>query len=442
MIEENITYRQFAWKQFKKNKPALVSFYILILLVLLAVLSPIIANDQPLYMKYKDTSFYPAFETMFNETASGEVIENEDTINFQFQNIDWRTVQLESVYWPLIAYSPNTIDKYNRDYAHPNFPQRLKNYKGVIVELPRGLRHYLGTDKLGRDIASGLIYGTRISLLVGIISMGIAVVIGLILGAAAGYFGNDGLTLSRSQYWLTWTGVFIAYFYGFYTRSLALEQAFNDGIIQGVFSLFLSLIIAALIILTISFIGRKIAIGSFLKKEVSIPIDAIVSRIIEVLNSMPILILIISVSAIISEKSLWVLMIIIGLTGWTGVARLIRAEMLRIKQMEYIEAGKVLGFSNYRIIVKHALPNGLAPIFVSFAFGVASAILTESGLSFLGIGVPDDVVTWGSLLSRGRAEFEAWWLVIYPGVAIFITITVYNLIGEGLRDALDPKHKK
>ena len=87
MIEENITYRQFAWKQFKKNKPALVSFYILILLVLLAVLSPIIANDQPLYMKYKDTSFYPAFETMFNETASGEVIENEDTINFQFQNI-------------------------------------------------------------------------------------------------------------------------------------------------------------------------------------------------------------------------------------------------------------------------------------------------------------------------------------------------------------------
>ncbi|MDC1188848.1 ABC transporter permease [Flavobacteriales bacterium] len=379
---------------------------------------------------------------MFNETASGEVIENEDTINFQFQNIDWRTVQLESVCWPLIAYSPNTIDKYNRDYAHPNFPQRLKNYKGVIVELPRGLRHYLGTDKLGRDIASGLIYGTRISLLVGIISMGIAVVIGLILGAAAGYFGNDGLTLSRSQYWLTWTGVFIAYFYGFYTRSLALEQAFNDGIIQGVFSLFLSLIIAALIILTISFIGRKIAIGSFLKKEVSIPIDAIVSRIIEVLNSMPILILIISVSAIISEKSLWVLMIIIGLTGWTGIARLIRAEMLRIKQMEYIEAGKVLGFSNYRIIVKHALPNGLAPIFVSFAFGVASAILTESGLSFLGVGVPDDVVTWGSLLSRGRAEFEAWWLVIYPGVAIFITITVYNLIGEGLRDALDPKHKK
>jgi peptide/nickel transport system permease protein len=442
MIEENITYRQFAWKQFKKNKPALVSFYILILLVLLAVLSPIIANDQPLYMKYKDTSFYPAFETMFNETASGEVIENEDTINFQFQNIDWRTVQLESVCWPLIAYSPNTIDKYNRDYAHPNFPQRLKNYKGVIVELPRGLRHYLGTDKLGRDIASGLIYGTRISLLVGIISMGIAVVIGLILGAAAGYFGNDGLTLSRSQYWLTWTGVFIAYFYGFYTRSLALEQAFNDGIIQGVFSLFLSLIIAALITLTISFIGRKIAIGSFLKKEVSIPIDAIVSRIIEVLNSMPILILIISVSAIISEKSLWVLMIIIGLTGWTGIARLIRAEMLRIKQMEYIEAGKVLGFSNYRIIVKHALPNGLAPIFVSFAFGVASAILTESGLSFLGVGVPDDVVTWGSLLSRGRAEFEAWWLVIYPGVAIFITITVYNLIGEGLRDALDPKHKK
>ena len=113
-----------------------------------------------------------------------------------------------------------------------------------------------------------------------------------------------------------------------------------------------------------------------------------------------------------------------------------------IRDREYIQAATVLGFPSWRIIIKHAIPNGLAPIFVAFAFGVASAILTESALSFLGIGVPADIVTWGSLLSLGRAEFEAWWLVIYPGLAIFITITVFNLLGEGLRDALDPKYRK
>jgi peptide/nickel transport system permease protein len=136
------------------------------------------------------------------------------------------------------------------------------------------------------------------------------------------------------------------------------------------------------------------------------------------------------------------LMIIIGLTSWTGIARFTRAEFLRLRELEFIHAAKVLGFSDWRIIFKHALPNGLAPIFVSIAFGVASAILAESSLSFLGIGVPEDIVTWGSLLSIGKEEFDAWWLVVFPGFAIFITIMIYNLIGEGLRDALDPKYHK
>jgi peptide/nickel transport system permease protein len=135
-------------------------------------------------------------------------------------------------------------------------------------------------------------------------------------------------------------------------------------------------------------------------------------------------------------------MVIIGLVSWTGIARLTRAEFMRLREMEFIQAAKALGYSNKRIIFKHGLPNGLSAVFVSIAFGVASAVLTESSLSFLGIGVPDDVVTWGSMLSIGKEEFDAWWLVIFPGFAIFITITVYNLIGEALRDALDPKLKK
>ena len=444
MIENQLTYRQYAWKQFKKNKPALVSFYVLCLLVFVAVLSPFLANDQPLYVKYQGESFFPAFRTFSDESANDQVIHQTtgDTIDFVFKEVDWRRADLESVWWPLIPYSPNQIDKYNRDYTNPSGDQRLRAASGDIIEMPGRLRHFLGTDKLGRDVASGIVHGTRISLLVGLVSMSIAVIVGLLLGSTAGYFGDFEIQLTRLQFWFGWLGLFLGYFYGFYVRGEQMSAALKESAFNGTLSVLLGFVIWGVVVYLFSKLGKLLSLGSFFKKKVYLPIDSYVNRMIEVLNSLPIIIVIISLSAITSGGSLWLLMVIIGLTGWTGVARLIRAEMLRIKQLEYIQAGKVLGFSNLRIIVKHAVPNGLAPVFVTFAFGVASAILTESGLSFLGIGVPSDVVTWGSLLSSGRAEFEAWWLVIYPGLAIFITITVYNLIGEGLRDALDPKHKK
>ena len=122
-------------------------------------------------------------------------------------------------------------------------------------------------------------------------------------------------------------------------------------------------------------------------------------------------------------------------------ARFTRAEFLRIRSLEFVQAAESLGYSAARTIFKHALPNSLAPVFVSIAFGIASAILIESGLSFLGIGVPTDIVTWGSLLNLGRQNLEAWWLIIYPGMAIFLTITIYNMIAEASRDALDPRLK-
>jgi peptide/nickel transport system permease protein len=157
---------------------------------------------------------------------------------------------------------------------------------------------------------------------------------------------------------------------------------------------------------------------------------------------MPLLILIISVAAIAKEKSIINIMVIIGLTGWTSIARLTRAEFLRVSNLEYIQAAKSMGFSEFRIIFKHALPNAIAPALVAIAFGVASAILIESALSFLGVGVPPNTVTWGSLLNAGREQYSAWWLVVFPGLAIFLTVTIYNLLGEGLRDALDPRLKR
>ena len=179
----------------------------------------------------------------------------------------------------------------------------------------------------------------------------------------------------------------------------------------------------------------------FLKKEVSVPLDIIISRMIEILNSIPTLFLILSILAIIKKPNIYYIMVIIGLTGWTSIARYIRAELLKIRSLEYIEASHSLGFSGMRTLFRHALPNALSSTLIAIAFGIASAILTESSLSFLGFG-SGDTVTWGVLLSSARQSPQAWWLAIFPGFAIFITVTVFNLIGDGLTDALDPRLKQ
>jgi peptide/nickel transport system permease protein len=288
---------------------------------------------------------------------------------------------------------------------------------------------------------AGLIHGTRISMTIGFISMAIAGLIGLVLGSIAGYFGDRRLTTSRGRFWTVIIGVFIGWFYAFHTREIILEDALRNSGTSFLWQFAISLVLFIAIVWIFSAIGKLTGKIPLLNKQIHIPADAIISRLIEIFYSMPTFIVIITIAAI-AKPSLVNVMIIIGLTSWTGIARFTRAEFLRLRSLEYIQAARSLGFSELRIIAKHALPNGLAPALVAIAFGIASAILTESGLSFLGIGVPADVVTWGSLVNEGRANYSAWWLVIFPGLAIFITVTAYNLIGEGLRDALDPKLKK
>jgi peptide/nickel transport system permease protein len=168
--------------------------------------------------------------------------------------------------------------------------------------------------------------------------------------------------------------------------------------------------------------------------------DLALSRIFEVMLGIPTFFLIITVAAVF-KPSIYLIMVILGLTGWVGIARLIRSEFLRVRAMDYVAAAQSLGASDARIMLRHVLPNAIAPVLVSMSFGVASAILTESGLSFLGIGVPAHIVTWGSILAVAQSNTTAWWLAVFPGAAIFVTVTAYNLLGDGLRDALDPRQQ-
>ena len=436
--KEEFSFKKYAWTQFKKNKIALVCLYLLLSLIILAIFAPYIANDRPLYAEYKGNTLYPAFA---NETRTDSIYNNEGKFVrlLQYDITDWRSLDLSSVIWAPIPYSPSSMDRYNRDYASPLGKQRFKNKDGLIVDVPSKFRHKLGTDGIGRDLASGLIHGTRISLMVGLVSMGIASFIGIFLGALAGFFGDTKLKMPRIKYWLTIFGIFMGIFYGFGQRKYVLSEAFGTSVSKGIWEVILSVVIIFIIMFLLRKISNLIKF-KYLIQETTVPIDTFVSRGIELLNSIPRLLLIITITAVV-ERSIWIVMIIIGLTSWTGIARFTRAEFLRIRSLEFVQAAESLGFSAVRTIFKHALPNALAPVFVSIAFGIASAILIESGLSFLGIGVPTDIVTWGSLLNLGRQNLEAWWLIIYPGMAIFITITIYNMIAEASRDALDPKLK-
>ena len=435
---ENFSFKKYAWNQFKKDKIALICLYLLFLLIGIAVLAPVIANERPLYAEYKGYTLYPAFSS---ESRTDSIFKENGSLDevLQYDITDWRTLDFKKVVWPLIPYSPEGMDRYNRDYVSPSGKQRFKNKDGEITEAPKKFRHLLGTDGIGRDLASGLIHGTRISLMVGLVSMGIASLIGIILGALAGFFGDNKLKMPRIKYHFTLIGLFFGFFYGFGQRKYAISDGFSEGVVNGMVELLISTGIIILSVTIFRLISRLIKINK-LQEETYVPIDTFVSRGIELLNSIPRLLLIITITAVV-ERSIWIVMIIIGITGWTGIARFTRAELLRIRSLEFVQAAQSLGFSSARTIFKHALPNALAPVFVSIAFGIASAILIESGLSFLGIGVPDDIVTWGSLLNLGRQNLEAWWLIIYPGMAIFLTITIYNMIAEASRDALDPRLK-
>ena len=242
---------------------------------------------------------------------------------------------------PIISpYNPNDIDRKN-------------------ILAPPSIHHPFGTDDLGRDVLSRMIYGAGISLLVGFVAVGIATAIGIFFGAMAGYYGR-------------W-------------------------------------------------------------------IERIIMRFIDIMLTIPTFFLILAVIAFV-EPSIWNIMIVIGLTGWMGVARLVRAEFLSIKERDYVVAARALGASDSRIIFRHILINSMAPVLVSAVLGIAGAVLTESALSFLGIGVQPPTPSWGNILTLGKDNIEiAWWLSVFPGLAILITVLGYNLLGEGIRDSIDPR---
>ena len=206
------------------------------------------------------------------------------------------------------------------------------------------------------------------------------------------------------------------------------------------------MVFGARISLSVGFVAESIAIGiglliGLLAGYYGGRVDSVLMRFVDIMLCFPTFFLILAVIAFIGP-SIWNIMFIIGVTGWMGVARLVRAETLSLKERDFVAAARAQGAGDARIIFRHVLPNTLAPILVAATLGVAGAILTESALSFLGIGVQPPTPSWGNILTAGKDNIEyAWWLSLFPGLAILVTVLGYNLLGEGIRDAADPRLK-
>ena len=237
------------------------------------------------------------------------------------------------------------------------------------------------------------------------------------------YYGDTGYRTKISSLALILLSVFIFIYFIFYRESIFSVLKQNDfSVILVVLGLIIFLVIFWVLLLKIP----------LLRKPVSLPLDSFFTTIIKLFQSLPGTFVVLVMISLFKKPSMYNIIIVIAFLKWPIIARYIRAEMLKIKQERFIEASKALGLSDNIIIWRHALPHVLTAVIVALSFGFAGTILLESTLSFLGIGLPVDHVSWGSILSEARADFSAWWLAIFPGFAIFLTILLFNYIGNNI----------
>ncbi len=395
--------------------------------IFIAVFAPLIANEKPLYFSTNNKIFLPAL----NNNTYIELTDSAGNISkVRINSIDWKKYSTGILHAP-VSWSPVHSDL-NNILSSP-FENQYYLLNGKQEALPTFNRHFLGTGNTGNDVLSALIHGCRNSLTIGIFSMLIAILPGVFLGALAGFFGDNKLLASRGSIILILLMLIPSWFYAFYLRKEIIAESFRQASVLGIMQLFISTFFFTILIFWPILLSFNFS--SYLKKRVSIPVDAIISRLIEIFMSLPRLILILTLAAI-TRPSLFNIILIIGFTSWTEFARITRGQFLLMKNLNFVDAATAMGNKKRRVIFFHMLPNALPQIILTGIFGIASAILIETGLSFLGVGLPADSASWGSLIFQARQNYQAWWLVVFPGLAISLLLLSLFSIAQNFKSKL------
>ena len=374
-----------------------VALCFLLGLVGMALLADVLANDRPILTYSQHQLQFPLFHG-------------------PFYGVEWDKMTFDFELWPLV---PHGVEVQDNDFPH-----------------------LLKTDLFGRDVLACLIHGSRVSLWVGVGTISVALLLGILLGGISGYYGNTGISLNIIRFGSWLVGGSLAFYYGIFIRR-ALWGVGSQA------QIWLSLAWVLALLVVSDRLGYLLS--RTWKKSFRFPVDAYISRLIEWIDALPTLLIVIALSAVFvqnfggkyeSGTPILPLILILGSLSWTAIARLVRSEVIRIKSLEYIAAAQGLGIPPWQILRRHILPNGLAPLWVIGAFGVGRAIMAEATLSFLGLG-PAHAISWGKLLYvRSVEEIRAAPLemLLFPGLMIFLTVLSCNILGERLRDIIDPKH--
>jgi len=408
---ENIS-RSNLWSTLRNRRATAWALRLVLFLLLIALFTNFIANDRPIYCKVNGKTYHP----VFNQIATNLGLSQ---IKIPTPGKEWHDLTYDSSLWPIIPFASHTLDPSNA-YSKP-FSGAKKNNR---------YRHILGTGILGKDVAASLVHGTRLAMVIGIISILLATIIGLFIGGVAGFFGDHSFKLS----WLSIIGlVFGLLITSYYAKVFFELWSIEDssifaGTLTTIASLFCAMIIGIIVFLIFYFIGKIIKV----KSNVNIPLDLILMRLIEIVQSIPALLTLLVLAGMFNSRSLWIVIFIIAFVKWAGIAKFVRAELLQIRSLPYINSARASGTKEMQILFRHALPNALTPIYIAMAFGIASAVLLEATVSFLGIGVEQEIMSWGKMLAQARQKPSAWWLAVFPGLMIFICVIAFNVIGDGL----------
>ncbi len=296
--------------------------------------------------------------------------------------------------------------------------------------------NYLGTDEIGRDVLANLVGGAQTALLVSVPAMMLATIIGVTLGSLAGFWGDTTFRIYQVSFIISIIVLLSGIYYGFYVQQFYWTNAIQAGLgavlRQSGKVLFIFILLSGLGWLLVK-VFQKLG----WKKQITLPLDQLILKIIEVVGSVPRLLLILCLAAF-AKPTIFNIGLLATFTYWAGIARLVRGELLQIKELPYIQAARVAGLSERRILFREALPNALPPVIVAIAFGLGNLMSLEATLSYLNVGVPVEVASWGRLMKGSRSIPQAWWLLFFPAFTLCCTIVSLQVIANRIQKWLDP----